>query len=149
MKKTILGMVIVVVTASLLLVACGGSGGGGGASSGLKRQEPSADYAGATNPFEGSQDAVTAGKTLFDANCVPCHGQDAKGDGPAGASLNPKPANLQLTVKETKPVYQHWVINVGGGAAGLSSSMPSFKGVINDDDIWRIVTYLDKTYGGK
>jgi mono/diheme cytochrome c family protein len=148
MKKSMFGLIFVVVISVLFLTACGGSSGGSSTSSGLKRQSPPADYASA-NPFEGSQDAVTAGKTLFENNCVPCHGQEAKGDGPAGASLDPKPANLQLTVKETKPVYQHWVINVGGAAAGLSSQMPAFKGVINDDDIWRIVTYLNKTYGSK
>jgi mono/diheme cytochrome c family protein len=149
MKKTVFAVIVLLAVASVLLVACAGSSGGGSASSGLKRQSPPAEYANTKNPFEGNADAVTAGKTLFDTNCVPCHGQDAKGDGAAGAALNPKPANLQLTVKETSPAYMHWVINVGGGVAGLSSQMPAFKGVINDDDTWRIVTYLNKTYGGK
>jgi mono/diheme cytochrome c family protein len=149
MKKSILVGIVLLAILSVILVACSGSGGGSTAGSGLKRQEPPSDYANIKNPFEGNQDAVTAGKTLFDANCVPCHGTEGKGDGAAGASLNPKPANLQLTAKETNAAYQHWVINVGGATAGLSAQMPAFKGVVNDDDIWRIVTFLDKTYGGK
>ncbi len=148
MKKTVFAGIVVLVIASVLLAACGG-GGGSSAGSGIKRQNPPADFANAKNPFQGNTDAVAAGKTLFDSSCVPCHGQDAKGDGPAGSSLNPKPANLQLTVKETNPAYMHWVITVGGAAAGLSSAMPSFKGVLADEDIWRIVTYLNATYGGK
>lgn len=151
MKKTVMFALVVLVISSLFLAACGGGGGSGssGGSSGLKRNQTPADYASMKNPFEGQADAVTAGKTVFDANCQTCHGADAKGDGPAGASLNPKPANLQLTVKETDAAYMHWVISEGGAAAGLSSAMPAFKGVLSDDDIWKVDTYLRQTYGAK
>jgi mono/diheme cytochrome c family protein len=145
MRKTVwLGLSMLLI-ASVLLAACGGSGSGGGAS--IKRQSPPADYASAKNPFEGSKDAVTAGKVVFETNCSACHGPEGKGDGPAGASLTPKPANLENTAKETSAQYIHWVVSVGGAAAGLSSSMPSFKDVISSDDIWRVATYLTTTYG--
>lgn len=151
MKRTVWIALVLVLVSALALTACGGAGGGNssGGSSGLKRQSPPADFASQTDPFAGKADAVTAGKQVFTDNCETCHGADAKGDGPAGASLNPKPANLQLTVKETDAAYMHWVVTVGGGAAGLSSSMPSFKGVLTDDQIWQVVTYLRSTYGGK
>lgn len=151
MKRSIWVIGLVVVLAALVLSACGGSSTGGNtpAGSGLKRNPVPADYGNAKNPFEGQADAATAGKAVFTANCESCHGPDAKGDGPAAASLDPKPANLQLTVKETDAQYMHWVISEGGGAAGLSSAMPSFKGVLSDDDIWRVDTYLRTTYGGK
>jgi len=34
------------------------------------------------------------GQELFTANCVSCHGAGGKGDGDAGANLNPKPRNF-------------------------------------------------------
>ncbi|HEX2960222.1 MAG TPA: cytochrome c [Ignavibacteriales bacterium] len=37
---------------------------------------------------------ISKGKTLFQANCISCHGQNGMGDGPAGAALNPKPRNF-------------------------------------------------------
>ena len=147
MRKTVLSAIGVLVIASVLLAACGGGGGGGGGGSSIQRQQPPAEYANAANPYEGSQDAVTNGKTLFETNCSACHGVEGKGDGAAASSMNPKPANLQTTAKDTTPQYVHWVVTVGGAGSGLNASMPGFKGVLPEEDIWRIATFLETTYG--
>lgn len=34
------------------------------------------------------------GKTVYDARCSFCHGSGGKGDGPAGAALQPRPTNF-------------------------------------------------------
>src|SRR5437879_10602445 len=46
------------------------------------------------NPFSHDSSAIAAGKKLFAANCAMCHGPTGKGDGPAAAALNPKPATF-------------------------------------------------------
>jgi mono/diheme cytochrome c family protein len=47
-----------------------------------------------TNTVEADAASLAAGKKLFASNCASCHGETGQGDGKAGATLNPKPANL-------------------------------------------------------
>ena len=47
----------------------------------------------------GADNMLEQGRTIFEANCQICHGQNGKGDGPAAAVLNPKPADF------TKPGF--------------------------------------------
>ena len=39
------------------------------------------------------------GRQLFVKHCASCHGDDARGGGPAGAKLNPKPTDLTQIAK--------------------------------------------------
>lgn len=41
-----------------------------------------------------SDELAAKGQALFSTTCVSCHGADGKGDGVAGAALNPKPRNF-------------------------------------------------------
>lgn len=41
-----------------------------------------------------NNEMISKGKTLFQANCASCHGNNGAGDGPAGMALNPKPRNF-------------------------------------------------------
>lgn len=142
MKKTGWILLFVLTLSALVLSACSGGGG-----SGTSRPSLPADFANLTNPFEGQADAVSAGQALYATNCASCHGDMGKGDGPAAAALDPAPANLQVTAAETEPAYTYWLIHEGGAAAGLSSSMVAYEGILTEDQMWQIVTCLEATYG--
>ncbi len=43
-----------------------------------------------------SPELLARGKDLFGRNCLPCHGETGRGDGPAAATLNPRPRNLTV-----------------------------------------------------
>ena len=45
------------------------------------------------------QTSAASGKEMFVAYCASCHGTDAKGNGPAAAALNSKPADLTALAK--------------------------------------------------
>src|SRR4029453_13680225 len=49
------------------------------------------------NPVASSPESIAKGKAFFEGKgtCFNCHGKEGKGDGPAGAILNPSPRNLQ------------------------------------------------------
>jgi cytochrome c len=46
-------------------------------------------------------DEPDVGKAQFLANCAVCHGTDARGDGPLGATLKTKPTDLTLLAKHS------------------------------------------------
>lgn len=142
MKKTIFILTAVLVLSAILLSACGGSG----ATEAAEKAQPPAEYANKTNPVAGSVDASTAGKTVFDTNCSSCHGTTGAGDGPAGAALNPKPSNLDEVVAEASDAYLFWRISEGGAMAPFNSSMPAWKGILSEDDIWNTITYMQMNF---
>ena len=71
---------------------------------------------------------AAAGKALYDARCVTCHGPQGAGDGPISAGLPPemKPRNLQegkykFAVDEAKFAE---LLTKGGSGVGLNPLMP-------------------------
>jgi mono/diheme cytochrome c family protein len=138
MKKSWMLMMFVLVLSALVLSACASKAGG----SEEEDKPVPAEYTGKTNPFSGKADAADAGKQVYTDNCASCHGDGGKGDGPAGAALDPKPANLVQALSEDQDDRIFWVINEGGAPAGFSASMVSWKGTLSEDEIWQVVTYL-------
>jgi mono/diheme cytochrome c family protein len=43
--------------------------------------------------------SAASGKEMFKAYCAPCHGQSAKGDGPAASALKTPPPDLTVLAK--------------------------------------------------
>ena len=133
-------MIVTLVFSVLLLAGCGGSANSGNNVASVKRPDTPAEYAGKTNPYAGNTEAIAAGQKIYETNCSTCHGDKGMGDGPAGAALDPHPADLQNTVKETDAAYQFYRISEGGSV--MNSSMPMWKGILKEDEIWQVVSYM-------
>ena len=70
---------------------------------------------------------VAKAKEIFVQRCVACHGATGSGDGPASASLNPKPRKFADPAwqKEVTDEYLEKIVKLGGAGVGKSPAMPS------------------------
>ena len=85
-------------------------------------------------------EARERGAAVYAIRCAPCHGSEGGGDGPAAASITPKPRNfhdadfwrgrtgeqLRLVVRQGKP----------------GTLMPPFEGVLTPAEIDEVVGYV-------
>jgi mono/diheme cytochrome c family protein len=79
-------------------------------------------------------DLVPTGKAMFKQYCAACHGLDAKGHGPAHATLKVPAADLTTLAKRHGGVFPYDlvtnVLRFGPGFAGHGSSdMPTWSGI--------------------
>jgi len=89
------------------------------------------------NPIESTEKSLKTGMKLYGKICWSCHGVDGKGNGPAGASLNPKPANISMMeVQEQTDGALYWKLSTGRG------NMMGYGNSLEDDQRWAIVHYL-------
>ncbi len=74
------------------------------------------------NPVSGDPKSIDLGRSVAKTNCVPCHGETFKGNGPAAIALNPKPADwTSPRVQDQSDGELFWKISTGRGA------MPSWR----------------------
>jgi mono/diheme cytochrome c family protein len=137
MKKMRWILMLVVGASMLMLAACAAP-----APAASTEAPVPAPYAGMKNPLAGKADAVDAGKATFMDNCSTCHGDKGKGDGPGGASLKVKPADLTEVAANDEDDRIIWTISEGGAAAGKSADMRPWKDQLSQEEIWQVVTYM-------
>lgn len=91
------------------------------------------------NPEPKNSTTIKNGMVLYQSYCAPCHGKNGKGDGPAAASLNPKPADHTSPEVQTESDGTLFY-KISEGRAG--TAMPPFKAVLHPDQRWAIVNYI-------
>ncbi len=83
--------------------------------------------------------SLARGAALYQASCAQCHGDLGRGDGRAGAGLNPAPANLAdaVALRDASPLdfYRRTTIGVAGTA------MPAFEQTLSAEDRWAVANY--------
>jgi mono/diheme cytochrome c family protein len=94
------------------------------------------------NPLPADTKVVAQGEKVAKVNCVSCHGNKGKGDGPAAVALNPKPADWTSKRVQDEPDGElFWKITTGRGP------MPSWRH-LPENDRWAVVRYI-RTLAGK
>jgi cytochrome c-550 PedF len=87
------------------------------------------------NPYRGNEKAVTIGKSGYNQNCARCHGLEAVSGGIA-PDLRRLPIDAETDEYFVQSVRHGKVRN---GAV----YMPPFEGVLNQEAMWAIRSYLD------
>ena len=92
------------------------------------------------------EQARVEGRGLYQANCRPCHGSKADGNGPMGIGFRLRPANFTDpgTIATVVEGYAFWRIRDGGRglpaeSTPWDSAMPRWKDELTDDQIWKII----------
>jgi len=97
-------------------------------------------------PFEPSLSSIAAGRKLFvDQDCVKCHGEGGRGDGPQADELVDdwevpiRPANLTLPYykngKRDQDIYRVFTSALNG------TPMPAFD-ELSEEERWQLVDYV-------
>lgn len=89
--------------------------------------------------WEPSPELVAHGKAVFAQNCVSCHGDNGKGDGPAAAALNPRPRNFTgeagwINGHKPSQIFKTLKEGVGSGMASFAT--------LPQDDRWGLAHYV-------
>ena len=102
------------------------------------------EQGGPSNPLSPDAATLVAGRTLYAANCVSCHGTGGKGDGPGAAGLNPRPADFSQHMVPGKHTDGQVFLWIKDGFPG--TAMPAWGSRLSDDQIWQLVVFL-RTFG--
>ncbi len=89
------------------------------------------------NPLHGDENAILEGKKIYDQLCAVCHGNKGKGDGVAGLSLKPKPANFTAAaIQGQTDGALYWKLTMG------RPPMAPYKDILTETKRWQLVNYI-------
>lgn len=94
-----------------------------------------------------AQDNLQKGQQLYEGACLPCHGVEGEGNGPAAPALNPKPKDFtsgwyefRSTPHGQMPTDEDIARSISRGIP--RTRMPAFGGIFSEDEILDIVQYI-------
>jgi thiosulfate dehydrogenase len=92
------------------------------------------------NPLPPTPQNVVRGRQVFSYYCAACHGLDGQTTGvPFAAAMSPSVPELNSPgVQAYTDGQLKWVISSGLRPSG----MPAAKGILRDEEMWAIITYL-------
>jgi mono/diheme cytochrome c family protein len=101
--------------------------------------DPSGDYANLTNPLDNTIEILDEGKQIFTRECLVCHGDAGRGNGPYRDLLQPGPPDFgDGGYGDFTDSDYFWRISEGVPW----SAMPAWKIHYGEEDRWKLVHYI-------
>lgn len=97
--------------------------------------QPLGDQKRDENPYRGDKEAIRIGTSAYNQNCARCHGLEAISGG-----IAPDLRKLDID-KETDIYFRESVLR--GKVRNGAVYMPPFEGILSQEAIWSIRSYLD------
>jgi len=97
-------------------------------------------------PPKKTPEILKEGKASYEMNCAACHGDAGKGDGPAGAALDPKPRDLVKGAFKKGTQAAQVFDTLTKGLDG--TTMISF-GHLSEQERWALTYYTLELRGAK
>jgi|RhiMetdeSRZDD1v2_1073273.scaffolds.fasta_scaffold1338345_2 mono/diheme cytochrome c family protein len=90
------------------------------------------------NPVASSDEVLAKAKAAYEENCLMCHGEAGKGDGPMAGMLKEKPADISdaKILSEITDGEIFWLITKG------KKPMPPFETKLSEEDRWGLVNLM-------
>ena len=95
---------------------------------------------GTSAPAHLTDEQAREGARSYNETCIYCHGAPGKDPGDIGKGLNPEPPFLPDTIARWNAAEVFWIIKNGVKMTGMPSFGPSHK----DDEIWKLVAFVQK-----
>jgi mono/diheme cytochrome c family protein len=140
------GTAVVAIVGSIAVLAHAGEGNP------IESRVPPSELASAKalkNPIPMTAENIAKGRLIYEnkGQCIHCHGEGGKGDGPAGKVLNPSPRDF------TNPNFHgnrtdgemFWVIKNGSKESGM---MPMIGRQITESEAWYVILY-ERSFNGR
>lgn len=94
-----------------------------------------------TNPVEATAANLVSGASIYRQHCALCHGDPARPISPLAHTLYPPPPQFLTDLPDMEENENYYIILHGVRWTG----MPGWKNVLEDREIWQVVTFLSNT----
>jgi mono/diheme cytochrome c family protein len=99
-------------------------------------------YLSLSNPNSPDSASIERGAAIYTTSCAVCHGDGGMGDGPGATNLDPTVSAIAQTSQMLSEAYLFWRVSEGGQGDPLTSAMPSWKGVLDEQARWDVINYV-------
>ncbi len=90
------------------------------------------------NPVPLDANSMAQGKVVYIRECLSCHGEHGKGDGPSAKGLEKSPGDLtdsqRISAQSDGELF--WKISEG------KTPMPTLRKTLTDEERWQVVHYI-------